>query len=379
MFGMSKKPKLVLFIGHHKVGSTSIQDYFARNAPVLAKAGILYPFVDFQGLSYLASGLAKPHPDEDHLPINIREPHNALAFRMMANMDDERKVPAYHQNLPSLRQMENALPQQITMFDPHTVVLAAEVFSNFSVRSPKMIGRLLKLFSDFDITLMLTLRRIDEYLVSWHGQRLKFGNKLPRLSSDGLNEYAPTIHFNYKLLLQGWLDAAPDANVIIRNYADVRAAGGSVADLIAQAELQLPKGMYKERWQNDSLHRGVYELARRGNNTLKRPFSGRFRSVLSDMTPDLDLPASHEIELFGADMRAQIMDAFHPIDIELGQISGKENAFFNDENSVLKVLPIDEKEVFESARDQCVRAWPKTEKASEQIAFLKSLEFQTAD
>ena len=73
------------------------------------------------------------------------------------------------------------------------------------------------------------------------------------------------------------------------------------------------------------------------------------------------------------------MDTFHPIDIELGQISGKENAFFNDENSVLKVLPIDEKEVFESARDQCVRAWPKTEKASEQIAFLKSLEFQTAD
>lgn len=101
--------------------------------------------------------------------------------------------------------------------------------------------------------------------------------------------------------------------------------------------------------------------------------------MLRDITPDLDLPASHEIELFGAEMRAQIMDAFQPIDLALGQISGKENGFFDDANSVLKVLPFDEKEVFESARDQCVRAWPKTEKASEQIAFLKSLEFQTAD
>ena len=48
--------RLILFIGHHKVGSTSLQDFFARNAVALAGDGVLYPFVDFQGLSYLVGG-----------------------------------------------------------------------------------------------------------------------------------------------------------------------------------------------------------------------------------------------------------------------------------------------------------------------------------
>ena len=372
MFGNSKKPQLILFIGHHKVGSTSIQDYFARNAPALAKSGILYPFVDFEGLSYLAAGLASPNEDMGELPINIREPHNALAFRMMATAQDT-KVPGYHQNLPSLRQMETALKQQITFFDPHTVIMAAEVFSNFNVRSPQMIKRLLKTFEGFDVTLSLTLRRIDEYLMSWHGQRLKFGNPLPRLAEDGLDEYLETIHFDYHLLLQGWLDAAPDANVVIRDYADVRAEGGSVADLVKQSGLKLPNGLHKERHQNDSLHRGIYELARRGNNDLKRPNPGRFRATLRDLAATMDLPASNSIELFGADVRARIVEEFAPIDEKLGQIAGKKGAFFDCDKAVLETLPVPEAEIFSSVRDQAVKMWPTSGPVAQFKDYVSSL------
>lgn len=374
MFGSAKKTQLVLFIGHHKVGSTSIQDYFSRNAPALAQAGILYPFVDFEGMSYLAAGLAKGPQDTDQLPVNIREPHNALAFRYMATAEDS-SVPGYHGKLPPLAQMEHALTQQFMFFDPHTVVMVAEVFSNFSVRSPKMIKRFLKLFDGFDITLLLTLRRIDEYMMSWHGQRLKFGNTVPRLSDGGLDEYCNTIHFDYRLLLQDWMDAAPDAKVVLRDYEDVRAAGGSVVDLIAQAGLKLTEGLQPERRQNDSLHRGIYELARRGNNDLKPQKSGRFRSTLRALVPQMELPPSKDIELLGSDMRARIAEKFAPIDETLGQIAGKGAAFFGDNTAVLETRPLPEADVFADVRDQAITLWPQDGPVSKFKDFLSSLDY----
>jgi hypothetical protein len=371
MFNTNKRPRLVLFIGHHKVGSTSLQDYFARNAPALAKSGILYPFVDFQGLSYLAAGLAKPFDDLDNLPINIREPHNALAFRMMATSQGD-KVPGYHQKLPGLPQMEYALQQQLEFFNPHTVVMAAEVFSNFSVRSPEMIERLLAIFEGFDVTLLATFRRVDEYMMSWHGQRLKFGHTLRRLSKDGLDNFLGDIHFDYGRLLEGWLTQLPDAKIILRDYADVRNAGGSVADFVAQGELQLPEGLWGERRQNDSLHRGIYELVRRGNIELDRPLSGQYRSVLRDLSDGMDLPKSNEIEMFGSDVRAQIVEKFAPINVRLGEIAQMSGPFFSDDDAVLKTLPVSEDEVMASAKAQALKAWPDLGPVSEARDYLIS-------
>lgn len=371
MFNASKRPRLVLFIGHHKVGSTSLQDYFARNAPALAKLGILYPFVDFQGLSYLAAGLAKPAENFDDLPMNVREPHNALAFRMMATSRDE-TVPGYHRKLPGLPQMEYALHQQFAFFNPHTVVMAAEVFANFSVRCPEMIARLLAVFEGFDVTLLATFRRIDEYMMSWHGQRLKFGHKPRRLSQDGLDDFLGGIHFDYGRLLEGWLSQLPDAKIILRDYADVRKAGGSVADFIEQGELQMPDGLQGERRQNDSLHRGIYELVRRGNIDLAPPLSGQYRSVLRDLSGGMDLPKSNEIEMFGADVRAQIVEKFAPINARLGEISQVSGSFPFDDDAVLKTLPVSEDEAMASAKAQALKAWPNSGPVSEIRDYLVS-------
>lgn len=357
MFNSTKRPRLVLFIGHHKVGSTSLQDYFARNAPALAREGILYPFVDFQGLSYLAAGLAKPIGDFDSLPMNVREPHNALAFRMIATSRNE-KVPGYHKKLPGLPQMENALDQQLAFFNPHTVVMAAEVFANFAVRCPEMIERLLNVFDGFDVTLLATLRRVDEYMMSWHGQRLKFGHNLRRLSKDGLDDFVGGIHFDYAQILEGWLAQLPDAKIILRDYADVRDAGGSVADFITQGDLKLPKGLQPERRQNDSLHRGIYELVRRGNLDLPRPLSGHYRSTLRDLSAKMDLPKSNDIELFGAANRKAIVEAFAPINARLGEIAQTKGPFFTDDEAVLKTLALDEGEAMMSAKEQALKAWP---------------------
>jgi len=338
---------VILFIGHHKVGSTSLQDFLSRNSVALARAGILYPSVDFEGMSLtLATAVGTFTPD-GALPINAREPHNALAFRMMAEIGKGR-VPQFHKGLPSTGQMFRAILSQIEFIEPHTVILAAEVFANFAPTDPKLITRLAKVFPKDDFTVIATLRRIDEYLASWHGQRLKFDHKLAPLRTNGMDEYFHNIHFDYQLMLKGWLDKMPNARFILREYSAVMDAGGSVSDFITQTSLELPQGLTAEQKTNESLHRGIYEIARRGNHELPNMLSTKLRRILRKMTPDLGLPPSGSIELFGVENRQRMVDRFEPIHAFLGEVSGQ-IPFFPDLDAARNILPNPESEVFQHA------------------------------
>lgn len=367
--------KVILFIGHHKVGSTSLQDFLARNSVALAREGILYPSVDFEGLSLMLGTAAARSTPEGGLPINAREPHNALAFRMLAEQGKGR-VPAFHKGLPSRLQMVRAIRHQIEFLQPEAVILAAEVFANFAAADPTLIQSLREIFPDeAEITVIATLRQIDEYLASWHGQRLKFGHKIEPLSAGGTQNYFNNIHFDYRLMLEGWLEALPEAEFILRDYADVRAGGGSVVDFIAQSGLNFPEGLAAERRTNESLHRGVYELARRGNEILPAPQANSLRQWLRQLTPELDLPKSSEIELFGAQTRKEMIDRFDPIHQFLGEVSGKA-PFFADLEAARRVQPVPEAEVIRHALAQ-LRRFEKEIEFPEIRDVLAALETET--
>lgn len=374
--------KVILFIGHHKVGSTSLQDYLSRNAAALSRAGILYPYVDFEGMAHMAATAVGHAQPEGSLPINVREPHNALAFRMLATQKNG-SVPAYHKRLPALPQMLHAIRQQVLFSEPHTVILAAEVFANFNAASPKLIEQLTEQFPGAEFTVVATLRRIDAYLASWHGQRLKFGHKLKPLRKDGGDGYFEGIHFNYRLMVEGWLKALPEARVILRDYADVRVNGGSVNDFIAQTGLQLPKGLAPERRENDSIHRGIYEIIRRANLELPPPQAAELRHSLRVLAPKLDLPPSHSVELFGAENRARMLEHFRPIDAWLGNVMGRES-FFDDLETVLETDSLPELEVARAALEQIQarKAWRESWRKDETVEiFLSGLgtDWLTAD
>jgi len=251
--------------------------------------------------------------------------------------------------------MMNAIHQQVRFFAPHTMILAAEVFANFNAAAPELIQsliqQLLRFFPSAEFTVMATLRRIDEYLASWHGQRLKFGHAIEPLRTDGVEAYIKGIHFDYRLMVEGWLQALPKAQVILRDYAAVRKAGGSVVDFITQNRLDIPKGLAPERHENDSLHRGVYEIMRQGIIGLPRNQANALRSEIRDLTPRLRLPASNQIELFGSHNRQQLVDRFAPINRYLGEIAGR-SAFFEDLEQAREVLSIPEEEVSGQALKQ---------------------------
>lgn len=337
--------RVVLFIGHHKVGTSSLQRFLAENYHPFLKTGVLYPMVEFEGLTYqMAHGLNQP---TDHTPLtfNVREAHNALAFKMMTEQSKKHKVPPYHTMLPHTRQMFHAISQQITFFEPHTMVLCAEVFANFAAMDIALIQRLSAIFDPEDVTIVATLRRPDEYITSWQGQRLKFGHKVKPLFEDGLDHYFGSIHFNYRKMLEGWAQEFPPGTStwILRDYSDVLKSGGSIEDFLTQIGLKRPKNAVEVPHSNPSLPDALMEVARLGNNMLEPSMAQALRRYLMDAGSRLNLPKKSDIEHFGPENRARLLESFDPIHKWLQHLTGHDPFFKDmDQAAAVRTIPVTE-------------------------------------
>lgn len=345
--------KLCLFIGHHKVGSSALQTYLGRNAVALLRHDVLYPAVEGQGLAtLLAMALNSPGgngpdwPAELAQPINLREAHNALAFAMMAEHRGTAVNPL-HQGLPPVKSMLKIVERQIEVLDPQVTILAAEVFSNFGGLSPKLIRKLYRTFPDADLTLTATFRRVDDYLASWHGQRLRFGDRMFALPG-ALSRYTKTIHFNYRTLLSPWIKARPEAALRIRNYDDVVAAGGSVQDFLTGFDLPAPEDPAAMPRVNESLHRAFFEIMRQANKALEKADAQEMFGALMALAGEADLPPNRDVELFGAKAREAMARDFAPIHDWLGKTTGQD-AFFPDAEKIGTLCPVPEIEAARAA------------------------------
>ncbi|AMY67551.1 hypothetical protein [Frigidibacter mobilis] len=338
--------KLLLFIGHHKVGSTSLQDFLWQNAAALLRAGILYPPVESDGQARLLRQ-ALVGPDPEPQPWNARESHNALAFRMLFEAV-QYPVPPWHPNLPSVHQMETSIRNQIRVHQPRAVILCSEVFANFGAWAPGLIGQLGRLFEGAEVSLHCTLRRPDQYLAAWHAQRIRFGDRVDPLRAGGLEEYRGTIHLDYALLLEPWLAAFPTARLSLRNYADVVAAGGSVVDFMTQSQLAFPGGLAPERRVNQSIHPALLDYARCAAGLFPQPEVERFCDFLIAVSDRVGAPPREDVEMFGAANRAALLAAFAPSDAFLTAIAGK--PFFAQLSRAAVPRPVPEVEAARAVR-----------------------------
>ena len=335
--------KVIFYIGHHKVGSTALQVFLAQNWLRLARAGILYPAVESKGFT---ANLARALAGQDHAEIadvNIREPHSALAYKMMAEKVETRKVPKQFRQLPSTQQMMFALRNQIQTLEPHSVILCSEAFANFGEVRPELIDTLREQLPEAEFELYCTLRRPDDYLVSWHGQRLKVGEKLRPLSDGGADPYFEHIHFNFRTVIEPWAQRLPDARLILRPYSEVLAAGGSTRDFADQISADFPDGMIPAGRANRSLPRAALEIVRRGNHALPPAQAHQLAQYLLRADTGLEPARNEDVEMFGADLRATIAGRFAPIHDYLSDLSGRAR-FFDDINRIRDTRPVPERE-----------------------------------
>lgn len=341
--------KATLFIGHHKVGSTALQDYLWRNAALLLRQEVLYPATESEGAALMLRQALTGQPDHDGLPpapFNAREAHNALAFRLL-NEAQGSPIPPWHPQLPSGAQMLVGIENQIRHLAPAHLLLCSEVFANFGTAGPGPIQRVARVIYGAEVTVCCTLRRPDEYLASWHAQRLRFGHVVPPLSDGGVAAHAGTIHLDYRRILDGWLAAFP-GQVSIRNYAEVLAAGGSIPDFLAQAGLTPPAIPVADRAINGSIHPALSEFARAGNRFLPRPLAQRYCEFLIVAADDLPVPPRSDVEPFGPAARADLLARFAPVADWLDGLRGA--AFFPDLDEAARCRPIPLVEAARSCR-----------------------------
>ncbi len=346
--------RVICHIGHHKTGTTTLQAFLSQNFAPLQSAGILYPWTETEGAALALSGVAGRAQDTTRpLPINFREAHNALAFRMLAEAMPKWKVPAYHKHLPHSRQMLLAIRNQIRALEPDCLVLCSEVMSHFGKAAPDQITRLqTEAFPNASqINLWCTLRRPDDHLVSWHGQQVRFGNAPAPLSDPDRGLDLDWLHFDYRGVVEPWLNLIDGAIPILRPYAETLAEGGSVDDFLKQSGLVAPHSMTTTASLNISRKPALVTLLRAANNALPRPLAQELAQWLDDLAPKLTLAPTAEVEFFGPAARARLCDRFEPIHRWLSQTTGRQ-AFFTDIDQMAICRPITETDALHQLLDQ---------------------------
>ena len=323
---------VIFYIGHHKVGSTALQVFLARNAANLLRAGILYPCVDMEGFSQLLARVVRTGDTKRWLPANAREPHSALAYRMMTEVS-KRPVPAQFRMLPHSRQMMHAITQQVRYLQPDTVILCSEAFANFGDVDAGLIGRLRDLFPDSPLQIYCALRRPDEYIAAWHGQRIKVGEAIPTLRDSGLAPYLNSIHTDYRRVVAPWVAQIPEATLHLRNYADIRAAGGSPQDFFAQTGVDLPDDLLPADRQNPSLPMAAIEIKRRANLVLPHTETEKLTRYILRTGPEITATPDAQIDMLGPRDRQRLAQLFAPVHSYLSDLTGQED-FFPDADQI---------------------------------------------
>ncbi len=305
------------------MGSTALQRAFAQDAGRLLADGVLYPAVDFQGLAYLA---ATALGRQTSVPLNYAEGHNALGFKMITERGGG-PVPGHHQMLPHTSQMRHAIAEQVSRFNPERLVLASEVFANFGAISEEHIDEIAKIAGP-DAEVIAVLRRPDEYIVSWHLQRLRFGHRIRPISEE-IRHYSGTIHLDYRRMIEPWLGHFKRVTLV--PYAEVKSVGGLPTWFGGRIGVKLA-----ETRQNVGLHRGLAEIARRAVLELDDP-------VMFDWlhSVKIDLPPSEEVELLGLEARRNIRRQFEPVHDWLSTLAGRPE-FFDDLDESVKRLAFNE-------------------------------------
>lgn len=360
--------KVILYFGHHKVGSTALQAYLARNALALLDRGILYPAIESEGMSHLLAQALGKQKKPALGCMNVREPHNALAFRMLA-VKTGGKTPPWHGPLPGLHAMLNTLRHQVEVLQPQTVILCSEVFANFGAGHEDMIAKLHSLFPEAEFELYCALRRPDEYIASWFGQRLRFGDKLEPLAGPG-GVQTGSIHFDYRRMVEPWVREFAGSPLHLRNYSDILAAGGSVQDFTAQAGCSFPKGLPVKGPSNKGLPRAAYEIIRRANHDLPPAQAQTLREFFLTAPEHLSPVRSSDVELFGADQREELAEAFVPIHAYLTELTGQP-AFFPDIGEMRTPRPVPEQE---ATAQLLAKLDPATLPEPELRSFISSLQ-----
>jgi len=226
------KRKIIVHIGSHKTGSTAIQTFFSKNRKELRERGVVYP--------------------ENACPEIAEFGHHMIPWAFVTN----------EQFLPTLYAEKYLIQDKTTLFEKvksecktdETMILSSEEFSTLTKEE---VCSLKEWLSDFNVEIILYLRRQDKYLESAYKTSVLSGSV-----NTNFIEFCKYQRFNlnYLELIKTWEDVFE--NITIRSYSDSNISDDIVGDFLGLVDLsELHDKNQKER-ENPSLNAEVIEVIR---------------------------------------------------------------------------------------------------------------------
>ncbi len=201
------RQRLIIHIGMHKTGSTSIQRFFARNRLALRLASVFYP----QSIG----------------PDGRRQPKHGAIFTAISHEADH---GAPHPGLGPAADLIQATARRIEASGARVAVLSAEGFSG---ERPVFARALAPLGRRFDVSVIVFLRRPDHWLESFHRQMIVSREvRETRPIREFLAAETTRRHLDYLAILDWWADAFGPGALRVLPYGP--AAGSPAAAPLRQ-------------------------------------------------------------------------------------------------------------------------------------------------
>lgn len=295
---------LLLHIGAHKTGTTSIQDGLARNREVLTARGVT--FASFGSVTTIHPALQLPTPSRHLIPQGMVISDLDALVDTLANAPTDRVI-ASGENLSFL-------------FDPGQII-----------RLKTALGRA------FDSVRIVTyLRRQDRHAVSHHQEGAKPDRKAevdlfgtaPRALPQPTEEMRLYLDFNRRI--GHWMDAFGDANVTVRIFEPSRLiAGDAWLDFLSVAGISA-EGLQPVARQNVGLGATKTKIGHIAKIVdLPNPLHARLLAALPD---DARMrPSRAEAKAFFAPYRDGNMALARRLGEAAGQLDG--TGLFDDDFS----------------------------------------------
>lgn len=243
-----KKPRLILHIGSHKTGTTSIQRYCREHQEVLFQLGIFYPSYDLIG-------------EKEHYA------HHALAHGISGT--DERwpleKVRRFLTLVAESCPAEGTILISAEPFYRH-LILDGEAKSRhlpdreYWQAKRRYIDTVAEVFQDFDVEIVAVFRNQINYFNSLYQEMIK----VTRFSGTPFELYLMKRNeFNYYGQMKTWSSCFPNVRVLV--FEDLVRSGELVHGFLKSVvgrDLQLPEAT---AWVNSSFHPMIIETKRRFN------------------------------------------------------------------------------------------------------------------
>ena len=182
-----------LHIGMSKTGTTYIQQVFEKNRSVLKQQGLLFPPITMR-----AGGFSAGHTD-------------LLSLKSQLNGKDLLNWVS--------DELENTTNIRNILFS-----------SEYLVAKPDQLERLKKLFEDFDVQVIVYLRRQDEWLDSIYKEHTEGRHSFNTLRAERFAEEQQILELDYEKLLKPIVDIFGQESIAFRVYEQEQLKQGLLCD-----------------------------------------------------------------------------------------------------------------------------------------------------